>query len=73
MIELLKNIVNTIKSFVGFVTHTIESFINLLSAIPRFTTYIFELINNFIPDILKPFIIISIIVSIILLILGRNN
>lgn len=73
MIDLFKSIVNTITSFVGFVIHTIESFINLLSAIPQFTTYIFNLINNLIPDILKPFIILSIIVSIVLLILGRNK
>lgn len=73
MIDLLKSIVDTIKHVVDFLTHTIESFINLLSAIPRFTTYIFNLVNSLIPDILKPFIIISILVSIILLILGRNN
>lgn len=73
MIDLFKSIVNTINSFVGFVIHTIESFLNLLAAIPSFTTYIFNLINNLIPDILKPFIIISIIISIVLLILGRNK
>lgn len=73
MISLLQSIVDTIKKIVDFFTHTIESFINLLSAIPRFTAYIFDLVNNLIPDILKPFIIISILVSIILLILGRNK
>lgn len=73
MITLLTSIVDTITSFVGFVIHSIESFLNLLRSIPTFTSYIFNLVNNLIPDILKPFIIISIIVSIILLILGRNN
>lgn len=73
MIDLFKSIVNTVNSFVGFVIHSIESFINLLTAIPTFTAYIFNLINNLIPAILKPFIIISIIISIILLILGRNK
>lgn len=73
MIKLLTSIVDTITSFVGFVIHSIESFLNLLRSIPTFTSYIFNLVNNLIPDILKPFIIISIIVSIILLILGRNN
>lgn len=73
MINLLKSIVNTIQSFVGFIIHTIQSFLNLLAAIPKFTTYIFTLVNNLIPDILKPFVIISIVVSIILLILGRNK
>lgn len=73
MIQALQSIINTIKSIIGFFTHTIQSFINLLTAIPRFTAYIFDLINNLIPDILKPFIIISVIVSIVLLILGRNK
>lgn len=73
MIKLLQSIVNTISSVIGFVTHTIQSFLNLLSAIPKFTTYIFNLINSLIPDILKPFIILSIIISIVLLILGRNK
>lgn len=73
MITLLKSIVNTVSSFVGFVIHTIETFLNLLAAIPSFTTYVFNLINNMIPAILKPFIIISIIVSIILMIMGRNK
>lgn len=73
MIKLLQSIVDTIKNIIDFITHTIQSFINLLSAIPRFTAYIFDLVNNLIPDILKPFIIISVIVSIVLLILGRNK
>lgn len=73
MIDLFKSIVNTISSFVGYVIHTIETFLNLLAAIPQFTTYIFNLVNNLIPAILKPFIIISIIVSIILMIMGRNK
>lgn len=73
MIKLLQSIVDTIKNIIDFITHTIQSFINLLSAIPRFTVYIFDLVNNLIPDILKPFIILSIVVSIVLLILGRNK
>lgn len=73
MIDLFKSIVNTVSSFVGFVIHSIESFLNLLGSIPTFTTYIYNLINNLIPDILKPFILISIVISIILMILGRNK
>lgn len=73
MIDLLKSIANTITSIIGFFTHTIETIINFLAAIPRFTTYIFNLVNSLIPDILKPFIIISIVISIILLIIGRNK
>ena len=73
MIDILKNIAKFITSVVGFITHTIQSFLNLLAAIPKFTTYIFNLVNGMIPEILKPFIILSIIISIILLILGRNK
>lgn len=73
MIDLLKNIAKAITSAVGFLTHTFQSFLNLLAAIPKFTAYIFNLVNSLIPDILKPFIILSIVISIVLLILGRNK
>lgn len=73
MIKLLQSIVQFITNIVSFITHTIESMLNLLAAIPKFTTYVFNLINGLIPDILKPFIIVSIIVSIILLLLGRQK
>lgn len=73
MIDLLKNIAKAITSAVGFITHTFQSFLNLLAAIPKFTAYIFNLVNSLIPDILKPFIILSIVISIVLLILGRNK
>lgn len=72
MINLLKGVVNAISSVISFFTNAIQSFVNLLLAIPRFTGYIFTLVNNLIPDIFKPFIIIAIIIAIILLILGRN-
>lgn len=72
MIDILRSLLNTITSVVEFFTHAISSFVNLLMAIPRFTAYIFALVNGMIPDILKPFIILSVLVGIILLILGRN-
>lgn len=72
MINLLKNIVDFITTAVNYFVHTIQSFLNILSAIPRFTVYIFNLVNNLIPDIFKPFIIVSIILAIIYLIIGRN-
>lgn len=73
MIKLLQSIVQFITNIVSFITHTIESMLNLLAAIPRFTAYVFNLVNGLIPDILKPFIIVSIIISIILLLLGRQK
>lgn len=72
MINLLKSIVDFISNAVNYLVHTIQSFLNILAAIPRFTTYIFTLVNNIIPDIFKPFIIIAIIIAIIYLIVGRN-
>lgn len=72
MLNILSSIADFITSAVDFLVNTFQSFINLLSAIPQFTSYIFSLIGNLIPDILKPFLIISIVVGIILLILGRN-
>lgn len=73
MIKLLQSIVDFISNVISFVIHTIESMLNLLAAIPRFTTYVFNLVNSLIPAILKPFIIVSIVIAIILLILGRNK
>lgn len=73
MINLLQSIVNTISSVIQFFTHSITSLLNLIAAIPSFTTYVFNLVNGLIPNILKPFIILSIIISIILLLLGRQK
>lgn len=72
MIDLLKNIVNFISGIANYLIHTIQTFLNILSAIPRFTVYIFTLVNNMIPDIFKPFIILSVIIAIVYLIIGRN-
>lgn len=73
MIDLLRSIVDGITNIFQFVIHAIQSFVNLLVSIPRFTAYIFSLVDSLIPAIFKPFIIIAIIVSVILLILGRNS
>lgn len=73
MLNVLRSIVNVIQNFVDFVVNTIQSFLNLLAAIPRFTAYVFNLINQIIPNIFKPFIVISIIIGILLLILGRRK
>ena len=73
MIDLLRSIVDAISNFVSFITHSIQTFLNILAAIPRFTAYIFNLVNNLIPDVLKPFIIISVVISIVYLIIGRNK
>lgn len=73
MLNILRSIADVIKNVIDFFVHTIESFLNLLAAIPKFTAYIFNLVDTIIPDIFKPFIIVSIVAGIILLILGRNN
>lgn len=73
MISALRSILDVIKTFIDFVIHSVESILNILAAIPRFTTYVFNLVNNLVPDVLKPFIILSVITGIILLILGRNK
>lgn len=73
MISALRSILDVIKTFIDFVIHSVESVLNILAAIPRFTTYVFNLVNNLVPDVLKPFIILSVITGIILLILGRNK
>lgn len=72
MINILQSFLNTVTSVVQFVIHSIQSFFNLLTAIPKFTGYLFNVINTIVPDILKPFIILAIIISVVLLILGRN-
>ena len=73
MISALRSLLDVIKTFIDFVIHSVESILNILAAIPRFTAYVFNLVNNLVPDVLKPFIILSVITGIILLILGRNK
>lgn len=71
MINLLESITNTITSLVGYVISTIQSFINMLTKIPQFITYILSLVD-LLPTIFKVFIVVSISVMVIQYILGRN-
>lgn len=73
MLNLLKNIVNGISTIFTFVIHSFQTLLNLFAAIPRFITYITTLIDYVIPDILKPFIILAIIVSVVLFIVNRKK
>lgn len=73
MIDLLKGIVNAITTVFEFVVHTFQSILNLLAAIPRFTAYIYTLIDYVIPDLLKPFILLAIIVSVVLFVINRKD
>lgn len=73
MLNFLNSFGNVIKSFIDFIIHSISTVLNFLAAIPRFTVYVVHLVNTLVPDILKPFILLTITISIILLIWGRNS
>lgn len=73
MIDLLKSIVEFIKTIAGYVIHTVESILNLLAAIPRFITYLTTLINYLVPDILKPFLLLALISIFVLFIVNRRK
>lgn len=73
MITLLKSIVDGITSLFSFVIHSVQTFLNVLSKIPSFLTYLLSLANSLIPDVFKPFLIVSLVVGIVYLIIGRNS
>lgn len=73
MINLLKSIVDGIKTLFDFLIHTFESLLNIISSIPRFITYIYTLIDYVVPDLIKPFLYLGITVSVILFLINRRK
>ena len=71
MLNLLSNIIDIITTLITFIFNTIMSFINLISNIPTYTTFLISSINV-LPVVLIPFATVSISLYVVLLIMGRN-
>lgn len=69
---IITNIWNTVKGLVQFVTHGVESFLTLLQQIPKFLSFLGEIITN-IPVMYQGFILASIGVTLVYMIVGRSK
>lgn len=72
MISIFQSIADGIKGLFQFLTGTIKSIILLISKIPSIIQFVLSPVE-FIPDIFKPFIILTVAVSIILVLIGRER
>lgn len=72
MVNLLKSIVSAISSIFNFLKGTFDSLVNLLSKIPSFFQFLVRSIS-ILPSIFIPFIVITLVVSILYFIIGRNS
>ena len=65
-------ILDFIKTLVSLLRMLIDGIVTLVQVIPNALSYLHETIN-FVPDVIKPFILITITGSILFLILGRSS
>ena len=76
MFDTIKNfflwIYNLIVDIVGFITSLVTGLINVLKSIPQILTFITSAIG-FLPSVLAVFARLTITISIIYLIVGRNS
>lgn len=72
MINLLTSIVNTIVSLVAFVVHALESLFSLITRIPTFISILVTSIG-FAPNVIMPFAMATVSISVVLFIVGRNK
>lgn len=73
MLDLLSKIADVITAVITFVVHSITTMISLITHIPSYATFMFNIINASIPTIFKPFIISGICIAIVYLIIGRSH
>lgn len=71
MINLFSKIAEVIVTFVTLVINTLVSFINLISHMGTYSTFVISTINT-LPGVLIPFATASISLYIVLFILGRR-
>lgn len=72
MISLLQSIVNTIISLVSFVISAITSLVALLMRIPTFVSILVSSIG-FMPTVWMPISLVTISISVILMVVGRQS
>lgn len=76
MLDTIKNfflwIYNLIVDIIGFITSLVTGLINVLKSIPQILTFITSSIG-FLPSVLSVFATLTITISIIYLIVGRQS
>lgn len=72
MINLLKTIVETITAVISFFIHTITSLFHFLQQIPTYLTFVTTSINV-LPDVILPFAIAGLSISVVLFVLNRRG
>lgn len=73
MLNLLNSIVSVIKQIVMFVVHSFETLLSLFTTIPKFVIYVVNLTRAIVPDVLIPFIIASILISVVYFLINRKS
>lgn len=73
MLNLLNSIVSVIKQIVMFVVHSFETLLSLFTTIPKFVIYVVTLTRAIVPDVLIPFIIASILISVVYFLINRKS
>lgn len=72
IIEFLKSLFGTITSIVSLLISLVKSLINFLLSLPMFIETLNASVSS-VPDFMLTFVSITITVSVILLIIGREN
>lgn len=73
MLNLINSIVSVIKQIVMFVVHSFETLLSLFTTIPKFVIYVVTLTRAIVPDVLIPFIIASILISVVYFLINRKS
>lgn len=72
MFTILKTIFDTLFNFITFIINIVQSFIQFMANIPQF---VFILISSFqlMPQVFLPFVTITISITVLLFLFGRNR
>lgn len=70
--EAVNSIVDFCQSIADLIVMILKGFLSLVKIIPRSASFLAEC-TDFIPDLFKPFVFLTISGSILFLILGRNS
>lgn len=72
MINLLNNLINGFKAVGQLLINIVTSLVNFVLNIPTYTTFLHTAITV-LPDIVLPFALISITISVTLFVINRQN
>lgn len=73
MLDLFSKIAGALSSGISYLVHSITTFVNLLSHIPSYVSFLVRVVGAVLPSVFIPFAVASISISVIYLIVGRNG